>query len=900
MNFSAIYWILSLASLLWPGSLAAVIGIDYGQQNVKAMVVSPRAPLELVLTPEAKRKDISGLAIRKRGDGIERIYGSAVGSLATRFPKNSLLHLKPLLGKTEADEIDIVLYLREHPGVEITATKRASLAISVDGQEYPIEELSAMNIQEIVNRANRLVKEKDSLNSDYVDKLAITVPDFFDQHQRRALLDVGSLTTDNLETVLISDGLSVLLNFVFKQRDFVLGEPQYYIVYDMGAGSTKASLFSILQPANESEPLKIELGGYGFDEHLSGSKFTLDVASLLENKFLEAHKTIRTDILHSNPNALAKLNQAAEKAKLILSANSEASVSIESLIDDIDFRTKVTRQEFEDFIQESVVDLVKPLEDALDRQFWQSHVALKNIQGVILTGGSTRVPAVQQRLISVLGEKKVLKSVNADESAVNGATIRAVKLFNAFKTKAVDIVERSPSDYGLKIMEDETEMIVFPRGSAYPRTKTIEVAQMSNLSKALTLDLYEDGKIFRKVRLLPEVIKKAFPTDECTDGISFNATFSLSQNRLFDLDKVQAICWNGPKAGEGEKDSGKGQSSDQSDRLNDSRDKGRNKKSPTLEFLTEEVPLSHLMHQEKYRLRENIKTLDEKDSERFEFERAKNELEALLYNTRDFITSEDVAETGPKKHLEKLASIIPTYLDWLEDESDGADKADIMSKIAAVNDLKSRVEIYIESLQEPLNAEQFKALLAKADKLSKKINTEREVPHEGLSALNETFSQAGYDIQKEYFKINLPYYLSNPLSSWNDKFEALQKIANATKEKISSDALGKDSREELLELKLSFDQAFIELEQIMELLEKARNYRFRELLSWYQRAEKAKKRKEMKLSSEILKSSSSMAASSSAGVTDSVTGATSTSTSAASSSAGHSSTSNTAPVHDEL
>lgn len=900
MKLSAIYWIWSLV-LLWSGSLAAVIGIDYGQQNVKAMVVSPRAPLELVLTPEAKRKDVSGLAIRKCGKGIERIYGSAVGSLATRFPKNSLLHLKPLLGKTEADETDIVVYLREHPGVDISATKRASLAISVDGQEYPIEELSAMNIQEIVNRANQFVKEKDSQSSDCVDRLAITVPDFFDQHQRRALLDVGSLTTDNLETVLISDGLSVLLNFVFKQRDFLPGETQYYVVYDMGAGSTKASLFSILQPANESEPLQIELGGYGFDDCLSGSKFTLDVASLLENKFLEAHKSIRTDTLHSNPNALAKLNQAAEKAKLILSANSEASVSIESLIDDIDFRTKVTRQEFEDFIQESVVDLVKPLEDALDKQFWQSQVTLKDIQGVILTGGSTRMPAVQQRLISVLGENKILKSVNADESAVNGATIRAVKLFNAFKTKAVDIVERSPSEYGVRVMGDETEVVVFPKGSVYPLTTTIEVAQVSNLSKDLTLDLYENGNIFQKVTLSPDVVKKSFPIDECTDGVRFNATFSLSQNRLFDLDSIQAICSNGRKADESEQDSGKEQSSNENDKLNDSRDKVRIKKSPKLEFSTEEVPLLHLSHQEKYRLREHIRTLNEEDSERFEFERAKNELEALLYHTRDFITSEDVAETGPKRYLEKLARIIPTYLEWLEDESDSADKADIMSKIAAINDLKSKIEVYIESLAEPLDAEQFKAILAKADEVSKKVNTDREMAHEGLAALNETFSQAGYDIQKEYFKINLPSYLSNPLSSWKKKLDALETIANVTKEKISSDSLRKESREELLELKLSFDQAFMELEEIMELLEKARNYRFRELLSWYQRAEKAKKRKEMKLkSSETLKSSSRMAASSSTSVTDSITSASSTSTSAASSSDVQSSTSNTTPVHDEL
>lgn len=889
--------------MLWHCSLAAVIGIDYGQQYIKAMVVSPRAPLELVLTPEAKRKDVSGLAIRKQGDGIERVYGSAVGSLATRFPKNSLLHLKPLLGKTEGDESDILLYLKEHPGVNITTTRGNSLAISVDGQQYPIEELGAMNIQEIVNRANSFMKEKDSSSSDHVDKLAITVPDFFDERQRRAMLDVGSLTTDNLETCLISDGLSVLLNFAFKQRDFVPGEPQYYIVYDMGAGSTRASLFSILQPTIETEPLKIEFGGYGFDKHLGGSKFTLDVAGLIENKFLESHKNIRTDVLHSNPNAVAKINQAAEKAKLILSANNEASVSIESLIGDIDFRTKITRQDFEDFIQESVVDLIKPIEDALDEQLWESPIALKDVQGIILTGGSSRVPIVQQRLCHALGENKILKSVNADESAVNGATIRAVKLFNAFKTKAVDIVERSTSAFSLRAMSDEVEMNVFPKGKIFPSTETIEIKDRIDSSEAFTMDFFENGKILRTVTVSPESLKKAFVSDECSDGVSFNLTMSLSRDRLFELDKIQALCWNEPTIDAETESTDATKNSSANDGENIREVSSRRFKSSRVDFTVKEASSSHLSHQEKYRLREHIRALNERDYENFEFERAKNELEALLYETREFISSEDIATSGPKRHLDKLAEIIPAYLSWLEDESDGALKIDVTSKIAEINDLKGKIELYVESLSEPLDVKQFEGLLEKADKITKQLTVERERLHEGLSALNETFSQAGYDAQKEYSKINLPYYLSNPLKTWEEKLEALEELAKVVQEKLSSNSLNDESREQLFESKLAFDKACIELEQTIELFEKARNYRFRELLSWFQRAEKAKRRKELKSKSlEMLKSSSTSVTPTPEVTSDSFTTTSlmSTSTSSSIIPTDDSGATKEAPFHDEL
>lgn len=831
MRISVIYCIITL---LWQQCIATVIGVDYGQQNVKAMVVSPKAPMDLVLTPESKRKDVSGLAIRRLGDGIERLYGSAVGSLATRFPKNSLLHLKPLLGKTEADETDVLLYLRSHPGVEIKNTDRGTLAISVDGEDYGIEELCAMNIQEIINRAGRLLREKDSLNLDPVNKLAITVPDHFDQHQRQAVLDAGSLTIE--DTCLVSDGLSVMMNFAFKQRDFTQGEKHYYIVYDMGAGSTRASLFSVLQPLNESDPLQIEYGGFGYDEYLGGSKFTLDVASIIESKFLESHKNIRTALLHSNPNAIAKIVQAAEKAKLVLSANSEASVSIESLIDEIDFKTKITRQEFEEFIQDSTADMFQPIESALDSQMWQSLITVKDIHGVILTGGSSRVPIVQQKLASILGDDKLLKSVNADEAAVNGATVRAVKLFDAFKTKPVDIIERSPTEFAVKLMDVEDVEIVFQRGSTYPTKKVVQITETRDKPKPFTVDLFENGRIIQTITLSPGSLGKSIAGDTCVGAIVYNVTFSLTQNRLFELEKAEVICVDEKSAHEED---------------SSTKNSKKNSRIGWLELSKKDLPLTHLSQGDKTLLRERIRMLNQQDQDRFEFEEAKNQLEGLLYEVRGLIEAEDVLENGPKVHLNKLAHIIPRYLEWLEDESDGANKIDILSKIAEINDLKAKVEIYVESSSEPLDVHQFKRMLKRADELIKELEDAKEVTHGGLASINETFNQAGYNSQQEFAKINLPHYISNPLSGWQDKLKTLKGVVKSVDELVSVGSVDKRSREDLFELKLAFDEACIEVDEKIKLFNKARDYQFRELLSWYQRAEKAKKRREEKLKKSI-------------------------------------------------
>lgn len=843
MKISVIFCIVSL---LWQQCAATVIGIDYGQQNLKAMVVSPKAPMELVLTPESKRKDVSGLAIKKLGNGIERIYGSAVGSLTTRFPRNSLLHLKPLLGKTEADETDVLLYLRSHPGVEVTTTDRGSLALTVDGHDYAIEELSAMNIQEIINRASRLLKEKDPLNMDPVDKLAITVPDHFGQHQRHAILDAASLTLD--DTRLVSDGLSVMMNFAFKHRDFAQDEKYYYIVYDMGAGSTKASLFSLLQPSNESYPMQLELGGYGYDEYLGGSKLTLDVASIIESKFLESHKNIRTALLHSNPNAVAKIVQAAEKAKLILSANSEASVSIESLIDDIDFKTKITRQEFEDFIQDSASDMLQPIEDALDSQLWDSPVTIKDIHGVILTGGSSRVPIVQQKLASIIGDEKLLKSVNADEAAVDGATIRAVKLFNAFKTKAVDIVERSPYEYAMRVKNEADVKVVFQRGSTFPNKTNFQILETGDQPEPFTVDLFENDRIMQTVTVSTSALDKS-SNKICTGATGFNATFSLNENRLFVLEKVEAVCIH--EKSDGASNDEENKSSKASDSKEAIKVNRKNSRIVSLELSKKDLPLSHLSSVQKTRLRDHIRLLDKQDLERFEFEEAKNQLESLLYEVRGFIEAEDVNENGPKIHLDKLTEIIPKYLEWLEDDSDSASKLDVLSKISEVNDLKAKVEIYIESTTEPLDVQQFEAMLNRADKLMKELNVSKEKIHDGVVAINESFAQAGYDAEEQYSKISLPHYIANSLFGWQDKVSTLKGVVRSVEQLVAGHSIDKTSREDLFELKLAFDEACIELEQKVELFNKAREYRFRELLSWYQRAEKAKKRKEDKLKKSI-------------------------------------------------
>lgn len=610
---------------------AALLGVDFGQEFTKAMLVSPHAPLELVLTPDSKRKDVSGLAIKSWKGDIERVYGSGVASAQVRAPQGALMHVKPLLGKKSDD--DTTFYHKSHPGTTFTQTNRDSVAVKCFDHDYPVEQVFAMNLDETIGRANAVLSEKNSFDS--VDSVAITVPEFFTQDQRLALHRAAELPRA-VKGHLVNDGLSVAIDFALKQRDFPPGEKQYFIIYDMGSGSTRASLFSIEQPVNQSEALTIEFGGYGYDSTIGGSLFTQNVAELLKNKFLEHNPTVRTEKLDQNARSLVRLYQAAEKAKLILSANSDASVHVESLFDDIDFKTTITRQEFEDFSEDLTVRIVQPILDALKHQFLSDPVNLSQVNSLILTGGSTRTPMVQKSLAQHFGEALIAKNVNADESSVNGVTIRGIQLFKSFQTKALNIIDRSIHSYGIIVNNSGLAIDVFQQGSQYPNRTSILIPAQNDFGN-MTIDLLESDELFKTHLVDTEPIQGRFDTKNCPHGVAYNATFALSQERLFDLETVEAVCLQTADSSLGlfkKLFSGNNPKEPEESLGNDNSTERLTNKTKKLKTYEEYAHVQPLSISEKLRIRQHMDELNERDGLRLKIQEQINNLENILYNTR--------------------------------------------------------------------------------------------------------------------------------------------------------------------------------------------------------------------------------------------------------------------------
>ena len=845
MQRNRVLWIILCAFTVFCPVLSAVLGIDYGQQFIKAMLVSPYAPLELVLTPEAKRKDLSGLAIKslpsknmasKKVGNIERIYGNSIGSLETRFPQNMALNLKPLLGKTINDTEVIDDYLSKHPGVNVTSTDRNSLAISIDGVSYPIEELLAMNLQEITHRSNSLLKENDSTGKDYVDKFVITVPDFFDQKQRMALIDAGSFIDRAYGTYIVSDGLSVALNFAYKhQRNLEPGKDYNFMIYDIGSGSVKATLIKLSNPIDYNDPMTIETKGYGFST-VGGSDFTLLLSNMIKEKFLTKYNdSITVDQLERNPKSLAKINQLAEKIKLVLSANTDASGTIESIINDIDFRVEITREEFESKLQSLKEDLLNPITDALETQINNDtdSVTLSELNGIILTGGSTRLPFVQKYLNEIFDEDKILKNVNADESAVHGASLRGVQLFQAFKTKPLNVIERSIYDYSFEY-ENSTgkfNQTIFPKGTIYPIKKSFVITENGD-SRDINMTSKENGSLLNNIFIKND---EMFDSKTCPYGVQYNITFFLNEIRTLSVENVRATCLKKDT----EKNPGK-ENTNVSDELPITTINGgikRKFKSP-INVVFDELGsvIEPLSYSERIEHIKRIKSLDEKDKRRFQLQEAKNTFESSLYEIRNFLTEDNVISNAPKQQLKELSNLVSEYLDWLEDDSDNVTKSEINEKKRKVEKLKKQIEKYLKALEEPLGRDQFEGLLEISKNMFESLEARKKICEEKLNLFLETISQEiPFNVTEEYNKIELPRHLMKSFTYFNETVITLNETQQIIEKLLSNKrAFDKLSLLELYDLKVEFDRLLTSVEK-SDILISVDEYRLNELKSAYHR-----------------------------------------------------------------
>ncbi len=456
-------WIASAAS--------AVLGIDLGTEYIKAALVKPGIPLEIVLTKDSKRKEVSAVAFKPVRDAQktdsfpERIYGSDAVALAARFPNDVYPNLRPLLGQLVKQSSLVEEYRKTHPALDLVeygdrgTVAFRSAAFQKEEEPFTVEELLAMELQNIRTNAEALAGKTSK-----IEDVVITVPAFYTADELRAIEVASELAGLNI-LGLISNGLAVGVNYA-TSRTFPSvtesGKAEYHLIYDMGAGSTSATVLqfqgkTIKDKGKQNKTVQeVSVLGTGYDRLLGGDALNAIIVDQMVNEFVKtpaaqkqsvAHESVRT-----HGRAAAKLWKEAERARQVLSANSETMASFEGLYDDIDFRYKLTRANFEELAGE-FADRVEP---AVKQALKAANLSMADLDSVILHGGATRTPFVQAQLEKVLGGAgKIRTNVNGDEAAVFGAAFKGAGLSTSFRVKEIQTRDGTPYSVGLQWMIDE-------------------------------------------------------------------------------------------------------------------------------------------------------------------------------------------------------------------------------------------------------------------------------------------------------------------------------------------------------------------------------------------------------------------------------------------------------------
>ncbi|CEQ43059.1 SPOSA6832_04947, partial [Sporobolomyces salmonicolor] len=436
--------------------MTSVIGFDIGQYGSKIGAARNRG-IDILVNEVSNRATPSLVAFGPRS----RMIGESAKTQETSNFRNTVGSLKRLIGRTTDDpDVEVEKKFMNAEIVKVGNTVGVSVNYLGEQTTFSATQLYAMFLVKLRDTAAFELKTA-------VNDVAIAVPVWYTEAQRRAVIDAAEIAGLN-PLRLINDTTATALGYGITKTDLpAVGEPSKNIAFvDIGHSDYSVSIVSF----NKGQ---LVVKATAFDRHFGGRDFD---AALVDH-FAEEFKTKYKIDVHSNKKALFRLSAAVEKLKKILSANPVAPLSVESIMNDIDASSTMERETFEALIAPLLEKATKPLEEALAA----SGFTKEDIEAVELVGGSTRVPALKQRIQDYFG-RPLSFTTNQDEAIARGATLACAQVSPVFKVREFNTTdaqlfpikltwEAAPTD------EDGTEILAFDVGNAIPSTKVLSFSR---------------------------------------------------------------------------------------------------------------------------------------------------------------------------------------------------------------------------------------------------------------------------------------------------------------------------------------------------------------------------------------------------------------------------------------
>ncbi len=398
--------------------MSKAIGIDLGTTNSVIATMEGGKPF-VIVNAEGSRTTPSVVAFTKDN---ERLVGQIAKRQAVLNPTNTVFSAKRFIGRKfneVSEEIKIVPY-------KVTAGKDNAVRFEVGGKQAAPEEISAQVLRKLVDDASKYLGEK-------IKDVVVTVPAYFNDAQRQATKDAGTIAGLNILRIINEPTAASLAYGLDKKKD------EKILVFDFGGGTFDVSILEVGEGV-------VEVRATSGDTHLGGDDIDKRIVDYLADEF---KKDYGID-LRKDQQALQRLYEAAEKAKCELSTTVEATINLPFITADASgpkhLNTKLARAKFEELAHEIFARLEGPVKQALA----DAKLKAGDIDEVILVGGSTRIPAVQNLVRRLTGGKEPNQSVNPDEVVAAGAAVQAGIL--AGEVKDVLLLDVTPLSLGVETL----------------------------------------------------------------------------------------------------------------------------------------------------------------------------------------------------------------------------------------------------------------------------------------------------------------------------------------------------------------------------------------------------------------------------------------------------------------